>query len=103
MENQKTINIGGNAQISVNIGVNTQRKVILTEFFVICPKCRSKGIIYAKKAGKFKLGICKGCHSKTWLRLLGKVKRFGQNDAKIRLGYFQAPFEAFWLNCVGNQ
>jgi hypothetical protein len=102
-EQKINLKIADMAQIPMNINGNSQKTTVLTEFFVVCLKCGTKEIIMRKKAGNWKLGVCNACNVRTWLRVLGKVKRFGKNDQFVKLVYLHSRFEAFWLNCVGNQ
>jgi hypothetical protein len=95
-------------QINQKLDINmsnpmSKRTVILASFSVICPKCKHRSIIEAKKALKFKLGKCSNCHIKTWLRIEGKVKQFGKNDQFAKISWFNSPFAQFWLNIEGNQ
>jgi len=89
-------------QIAVNIAVNSKRASILTELFVWCPKCGGKEIIMRKAGGNWKLGVCNRCNCRTWLKVLGKVKRFGNRKQYVKLAYLQTAFSAFWLN-IGDE
>jgi len=86
-------------QIAVNIGANSEKTAILSEFVAICPKCKRRSIIDAKNARKFKMGVCKACKRKTYLKFEGKLKRFGRNRQYSKIVWFRSTFEEFWLNC----
>jgi hypothetical protein len=60
-------------------------KRILQPFVAICPVCGWKNIIDAKCARKKKMGNCSHCHSKTWLNIVGKLKRFGRNGQYFKI------------------
>jgi hypothetical protein len=94
----KPAKIATNTKIVANLSAISKRKVQTTEFAVWCPKCGSFEIIERKKAGNWKLGVCNRCNVRTWLKIVAKVKRFGNKKQYTKLIYIQSPFEAFWSN-----
>ena len=91
---------------NININVSnpmTKRTVILAQFVGICPNCKHRNVISAKKVNLFKLDVCRACHRRTWLRMEGKLKYFGHKAQFAKISWFNSEFAQFWLNLEANQ
>lgn len=69
--------------VVINLKNSTQK-----EFAVVCPNCKQKDIVVAKKKMASVQAKCRHCETNRWLRFVGEITHFGDKNEYIKIRYY---------------